>query len=1017
VRAAVSLAWARLRHRPTRWLLVCLGVAAATVLPVSAQGTATVVAAAALRHGLESLPAGDRSIAANRQSVREPTATIDDLDRQARRHLARLSSGRVHLQMLTHQISDGRGGVFYYGAADDLPALVRLLDGRLPASCTPDRCEVLAIGAGPAPDPALGIVVVGRAERVEELLFSGAHDPGDGGPILVADGVRTGAQLESLSAFQRSYAWITPVDLGAVNAVGVEAYLARSARVAVDLSPARLTLTAPDDVLREEASRAQGSSRRFALLAASSTALLLGFAAIGAIGLRRDHTATVSLLRRRGGRRRHTAALVAVVATVPVALGTVAGAGLGALVVWWLARSAGLDPAATAVAALGVAAIDVGLGALAAVAVVAVALSLGGSRPPNRVDGVSGLAWRAVDIVVVAGSAVAAVAVARGAVTAGGLGERTDPLLLVLPVLAVVCGGLLAARAWPFVTGGVARLLPRRWFSARLGLLGAARGPLRPVATVAFLAAAVGVVGFAGGYQATLRQGAADQATFAVPLDATLRAGPGQRSPLDAVTPRRLTEAMPGVSTHPVIRTPATVRIDATRSQTPTVVGVDPDALPAIRYWGAVVGAAGPTEVARGLRSGPSSGPGSTDPDSTDPPVPAGTRTLSIDATGTLSDVDVSAWLRLPDGRDLGVALAASGRRLVGRLDAPLPAPARLFALTLSESTFAATHRQHHIGEGRDLPALTGRLDLGPARFDAVSGGAAWTGWASDTATVTAGATALSIEYTLTGEKVVVRSRAAPGPLAVYADATTASAANGGVLSLRFTSGTAVPARVVGVLPRFPTVGARFVVADAAALAEALDARDPGTGSVRELWLAALRPDALAAALADPPFDRVQVDLRQARLDRLAGDPVARGASDLLARGALLCFAVALVALVLLVVAERRDEAAQLYTWEADGVAPGTLRRALFLRSVAVVVVGVPAGVAIGALLSLVTAALIRVTAVGTEPVPPLRFAVTPTWTAVGLGIGLAVALAVCAAVAAGSLRERLPRRPEEVSP
>ena len=106
------------------------------------------------------------------------------------------------------------------------------------------------------------------------------------------------------------------------------------------------------------------------------------------------------------------------------------------------------------------------------------------------------------------------------------------------------------------------------------------------------------------------------------------------------------------------------------------------------------------------------------------------------------------------------------------------------------------------------------------------------------------------------------------------------------------------------------------------------------------------RPDALAAALTGPPFDQLRVDLRQARLDRLAGDPVARGASDLLARGALLCFAVALVALVLLVVAERRDEAAQLYTWESDGVAPGTLRRALFLRAVAVAVVGVPAGAA-----------------------------------------------------------------------
>jgi hypothetical protein len=1004
VRAVLSVALARLRHRPARWLLVCLGVAAATVLPVAAQGTASVVAAAALSHGVASLPAGDRSLLAIRQGLREPVANIDALDQAARGGLGRLSSGRVHLQMLTRQISDGRGGDFYFAAADDLPSLVRLVDGRLPMSCTPSRCEVVAIARpGAAVGPAtseLGIVVVGRAERADALLFTGTYDPGDGSPLLVADGVRAAAQLASLSAFQRSYGWIAPVDLAAVNAIGVDAYLARSARVADDLYRVRLSLIAPDEVLRSEAARAQRSARRFALLAASSTALLLGFAAIGAIGLRRDHAATAGLLRRRGARRRHTAVLAAMAAAVPVAAGTLLGAAAGSVVVWLMARSGGLDPAATAAAALRAAGPGVGLGALAAAAVVAAALSL---APAPRT------ARRAVDVVVAAALAVAAVAVARGAVTSATLGERTDALLLVLPVLAVVCGGLLAGRAWPLITGALARLLPRRWFSARLGLLGAARGPLRPVATVAFLAAATGVVAFAGGYQATLRQGAADQATFAVPLDATLRTGPGLRSPLDVVTVPELAAAAPATSAHPVLRTPATVRLDASRSLTPEVLGVDPAALPAIRYWESVVGAAGAEEVARTLATAPAGLAG--------PEVPAGTRTIAMAASGNLSDVDVSVWLRRTDGRDVGVPLAASAGALVGRLDEALTSPARLFAMTLTESAFAATRRQHHVGEGdRDLPALTGRLDLGPARFDATGTGS-WTGWDSDGAKVSADPSGLAVEYALTGEEVVVRAGAAPGPLPVYADATTAAAANGGVLSLRVTSGSPVPARVVGVLPRFPTVGASFVVADARALADALDLRDPGTGSVAELWLSSSRPGALAAALAGPPYDQLRVDVRQARLDRLAGDPVARGASDLLARGALLCFAVALVALVLLVVAERRDDAAQLYTWESDGVAPGRLRRALFLRSVAVAVVGVPAGVAIGALLSLVTAALIRVTAVGTEPVPPLRFAVSPTWTVVAVATGLAVALATCAAVAAGSLRERLPRRPEEASP
>src|SRR4029450_1012155 len=116
------------------------------------------------------------------------------------------------------------------------------------------------------------------------------------------------------------------------------------------------------------------------------------------------------------------------------------------------------------------------------------------------------------------------------------------------------------------------------------------------------------------------------------------------------------------------------------------------------------------------------------------------------------------------------------------------------------------------------------------------------------------------------------------------------------------------------------------------------------TGSVAELWLAADPGVDAGAVLARAPFDLLRTDLRQARQARLASDPVAVGAAGLLTGGALLAFVVALLALVLLVLAERRDESAQLYAWESDGVSPDTLRRSLFARAVAVVAVGVPGG-------------------------------------------------------------------------
>jgi hypothetical protein len=226
-------------------------------------------------------------------------------------------------------------------------------------------------------------------------------------------------------------------------------------------------------------------------------------------------------------------------------------------------------------------------------------------------------------------------------------------------------------------------------------------------------------------------------------------------------------------------------------------------------------------------------------------------------------------------------------------------------------------------------------------------------------------------------------------------------------------TGPAIAARIVGVLPRFPTARASFVVTNARLLADALDAREPGTGGVAEVWLAATSPG-LAQALSVAPFDLLRVDLRQSREDRLIADPLAQGAADLLTGSALMALLVAVVALILLVVAERRESAAQMYAWESDGVSPATLRWTLFLAAVAVVAVAVPGGVLIGAVLSRITTTLVRVTAVGTDPVPPLALAISPLWTVAAVGGGMVVGLAACAVLAASSLRQRLPRRPEE---
>ena len=143
-----SLALARLRYRPLRRVLVVLGVAAAVAVPVAAQASARVVASQALEYGIQSLAPGQRSLTVSVSGVEQSVSALAGLDGHARAALGRLAVGPVRRELLFRQAADARGGSFFLGAADDLRTAVHLTQGRLPASCTPQRCEVVVVGTG-----------------------------------------------------------------------------------------------------------------------------------------------------------------------------------------------------------------------------------------------------------------------------------------------------------------------------------------------------------------------------------------------------------------------------------------------------------------------------------------------------------------------------------------------------------------------------------------------------------------------------------------------------------------------------------------------------------------------------------------------------------------------------------------------------------------------------------------------------------------------------------------------------
>ncbi len=1026
----LTLPWARLRHAWRAWTPVVLALAVAVAMPVITAAASSAASASALRGRLAALPAGERSVTVSYNGVLD-RAGLGRLDALVSAALPRIAARALRREMLYRPLAQaagttaggeaGSGEAFVLAGTDDLAGAVRLVSGRLPAPCTPTRCEVLALGAGTAaPPPELGLVVVGRAERADPLLLSGTFDPGPGVPVLLAEGIEAVAGLPALELFGRSYGWVSPLQADRVRGLGSAAWVLATEQVAQDLlrDGDGLVLTAPVTQVREQDRRARLSAQRLGLLGASLAVLLLAAAVAGGASVRSDHAALGEALRLRGASGRALAALLAAeaaaVAGAAAALGLLAAVPVAAV----LASRAGLPVAATVAAAVATSSWQL-LGVPVAAAGL-LALTLRGRA-----------AWPAVGAAALAAALAALLLAIRGGVGTGG---GSDPLLVLLPALVLIAAALAAARLWPVTARLAVRAIPRRAVAARLGVGSVAGRPLRPAATAALFAAAIGAATFAASYRATLDRGAADQAAYAVPLEVRLTPGVTSQRPQDAVPPETLLAAagQDPDAVVPVVRGTASLRAGADGGDPVQLLGLPPSALAAIHRWDAVTGAsASPTELAARITPRAEAAP------SRGTALPAGS-SLRI-ATGAPLDLVATAFVRAADGRERALPLrvagadgadgagAAAGASLRAALPvlndvAGHPLALDLVAITLRQPTDSADRRQHNLGEGgKDRAAPAGTLVLGAVDVDGAPVSEAWAGWAAtDGRTRAAAADAsggadgdgLRVDYVLAQGQAILSGRpAGPGSggvaLPVLADRDTAARAGGGRLTLTL-DGAPLTVRIAGVLDGFPTTAGGFVVADGESLARVLDLRSPLGGQPAEVWLGA-PVGAVDAAAA--PFDRLTVADRRQLEAALRAEPVATWSSRVLLGDGLAMLAIAVLAVVLLVAGERREDAARSYAWEADGLAPAELRRALWWRAVAVAGPAAPLGVAVGAGLSLATTRLVAVTAAATTPVPPLVPVLGWGRGIAAVAVALAAALGLAALVAACSARGEYPRR------
>ncbi len=990
-RAPLVVAAARLRAHRGRALLVALGVSATTALLLGVIGGSLIARDRAVARQLTALPAADRSFRVDAFGL-PAGEKYDAADGQATAALHLLAPGTplrasfFRELRIDHELTQLAG-------LDNLAGLVVLRSGRLPQSCAPARCEVLQIGA--AGDPRLDegdihLVRVGVADLRDRAVFGTSLDTvrigGEAPVLLLADGRHVFDTLPAFDGIFRTYGWIAPVDPNRLHVWDISRVLERETRAQGDLARAGdvFRLSGPDQALLDARASGRASAQRLALVGGEGSALLLGFAIVVAVGMRRGLANERRRLRQRGASGRQTFLAAAGEIGTLTLIGTLLGVCLGVAAVALLARRAGLPAGGvlghslwspTAVGLIFSAWL-VSTGVL-----IAAATMREGDMPMRRL----GL----LDVAALGALGAVVLGLARGGLdsTAASTGG-TRVLLLLLPGLICFVAAVAVARLLqPLMRLGERAARRTSALVPRLALLALSRSPARTKATAAFLVVGFGLALFAASWRATLERGARDQAAFQVPLDVTLTEGTQLVQPLDVASIDGYERLAPGVKAFPAVRRLADVAGEGASVASPTLLGLPAAAIGSL-HWRSDFSNVPRNELARRVgKDGPAALRGVS--------TKGGVASVRVALAGDPVQLDLVTL-----DRDGNVGTVTLGEHAAGTFlaTAKLPlATTEIVGLEISLSSSTLLGYTHRNAEAETSSVPGGSVALGRL---AVNGKKVtdWHGFVGRHGLQIRGGGALRASYAFTeGQTMVLRlPQVTDGrPLQVIASPEIARSAGPDGSLVLDVQGTPVPATVVGVADRFPAAqeqGEGFVVADESRLRTVLDADVPGSGTPAEVWLATPDQASLDAALSRPRFAPLDRASRVAIERALVSDPLARGITIALGVAAVLALALALLGFWIALVSELRDERGELFDLEAQGVPPRILRRQLRVRAALLLAFALVVGAVLGWVLSRLVVAVVRSTA-GTIPAdPPLQ-----------LDLGFGLALTAVAAVLAGA--------------
>lgn len=974
---------ARLARRGGRFLLVGLGVAAAAAMLAAVVAGALAAQDRDVGKQVAAIDEGSRSIHVTWFSVGGQAAPYATLDKHVRGKL-RAVTHRAPATTSLYRESQLGGAFLSLGAVNDLGRWVRVRSGRLPRPCTLRRCEVLVIrGGGRIPSgPGLRLIPVGKGDVVTPTLFGDAvpslglhqsqfvqqmaryHRPAPP-PLVLANGIAGLARWPSLRDAYRTYSWVVPLDRHVVHSWSAGGLANRIERLRSELQAEvfAFDVEAPIDELHAAADSGRVVARRLLLLGGEAVALLLAFAVLAGARLRPDAEASRQRLISSGARSWQIWLQTASEAAVPAVLGAVIGWAVGAAAAVIVASRAG-EPVGGILSHSVLSGGGIGAGLLLAAAATAVLALTLAVRPVS----LGGLAVTPLDVAAVGAVAVVAIALARGAADTSSLvnGSGTGVVLLLLPVLVAFAAAVAVARLLPPLLRLFERAVPRTALPLRLASLALARRPGYAAVAVGFVVVSVGLALFAETYRGTLLQGQRDQAGFAVPADYVVSEDLSKVVPVRAAVKPGLARSLGGAE---VTRQGGS--IEGAANGNIAVLGLDSATLARIKGWRGDFSSRSPSQLARLVAwHGPVGLRGAR--------LPASATRLVLPVRVVGTEIGVVAIVRR-NGSFTAFSLGQTQGSKLQRLARTIPKPARGGTLVAFRIVPPPRLLEHGGDQGG---AAVGTAFFGRplAGSTPVTGYAGWRGTAG-VQRLTRGdgvhfGLALSPQVdTYLRPRQPTDGRALP---AVVSPRLGQIAGRNGVFGAEV-AGQGLLFRAVAVARRFPSTAsedtADFVVADRDALVTALNASQPGSGFPTELWIDSKRPG-LAKRLRRPPFDVLSVASRAALERRLRRDPVSRAAVAMLEVASVTALVLALVGLGLGVVSERRDEAADLFDLEAQGLAPASLRRQLRLRAVVVAAGGIAGGILTALVLSVLVVGFVELTANAGVPNPPLVLAV-----------------------------------------